>query len=136
MVLELLKLKNEKAKILGYKNYAELSLNSKMADSPKDVFKLLKTILKKAKNKAKLDLKELKEYFKLEKIHSYDVAYYSRILKEQKYEVDEKELKKYFEFENVLDYLHRFVEKFYNIEIKQVSLKSYDSEVRIYEVYK
>jgi Zn-dependent oligopeptidase len=90
-----------------------------MAENPKEVLKLLKDINKKAKIKAKKDLKELEKYFSLKKLNSYDTAYYSRILKEQKYEIDEKELKKYFEFESVLNYLHRFIEKFYGIEIRE-----------------
>jgi Zn-dependent oligopeptidase len=107
-----------------------------MADNPKEVFELLKGILKKARNKTKTDLEELKKYFHLKELNSYDSAYYLRILREKKYEVDEKELKKYFEFESVLDYLYRFVERFYGIEIRQMNTKTYDKDVRIYEIFK
>jgi Zn-dependent oligopeptidase len=112
-----------------------------MAENPKEVLKLLKNIYKKAETKAKEDLKELKKYFSLKKLNSYDIAYYSRILKEQKYEIDEKELKEFFEFENVLKYLHRFIENFYGVEIKDKRLKTkenvlYSENVRIYEIYK
>ncbi|MDD3794331.1 MAG: M3 family metallopeptidase [Candidatus Gracilibacteria bacterium] len=136
IVLELLRLKDKKAKILGYKNYAELSLNDKMADSPEQVFELLNSISEKAKKKAELDIQELKDYFSLENIETYDLGYYSRILKEKKYDLDEKELKKYFEFEDVLNYLHRFVENFYSIEIKETKIESYNKDVRVYEIYK
>jgi Zn-dependent oligopeptidase len=60
-------------------------------------------------------------------------------LKEEKYEIDEKEMKKYFEFESVLDYLHRFIEKFYRIKIvefKGFQQKKYNENVKIYEIYK
>lgn len=135
-ILNLLKLKKEKSDILWYKNYAELSLNSKMADSPKQVFKLIEAISKKAHLKAEKELEELKQYFKLDILESYDVAFYSRIYKEEKYEVDDKELKKYFEFENTLSYLHNFAKEFYWIELKKLDIESYNKDVIIYEVYK
>lgn len=136
LVLEILKLKDAKAKILGYKNYAELSLNDKMANSPEQVFELLESISEKSVSKAKIELQDLKDYFWLQDLQTYDLAYYSRILREEKYEVDEKIIKQYFEFEDVLSYLHRFIEKFYSIEIKKIKVETYDSEVRIYEIYK
>jgi peptidyl-dipeptidase Dcp len=55
----------------------------------------------------------LKNYFNLKEIKSYDLAYFSRIYKEEKYNIDDKEMKKYFEIENVLKYLFAFVESFY-----------------------
>jgi len=136
IVLELLKLKDKKAKLLWYKNYAELSLNDKMADSPEQVFELLNSTSEKATLKAELDLKEVKDYFNLDHIETYDLAYYTRILKEEKYSLDEKVLKNYFEFEDVLSYLHRFIENFYSLEIKESSIESYNTDVRVYEIYK
>jgi oligopeptidase A len=108
-----LKLKKEKSEILGYKNYAELSLNSKMAESPEQIFELIESISEKAYMKAEIELQELKTYFNLDKIDSEDLAYYSRIYKEEKYDIDDKELKKYFEFENTLSYLHNVSKQFY-----------------------
>ncbi|PZM86518.1 hypothetical protein DLH72_00785 [Candidatus Gracilibacteria bacterium] len=136
IILEILKLKDKKAKILGYKNYAELSLNSKMADSPEQIFELISGILQKARKKAEDEVEELKKYFSLDKIETYDLAYYSRKLKSEKYDVDEKEVKKYFEFENVLKYLFDFVEKFFSLEIKELKVDSYNEEIRVYEIWK
>jgi peptidyl-dipeptidase Dcp len=107
-----------------------------MADSPEQVFELLNSVSAKAIKKAELDLKEVKDYFKLDHIETYDLAYYTRILKEEKYSLDEKVLKNYFEFEDVLNYLHRFIENFYSLEIKESSIESYNSDVRVYEIYK
>lgn len=133
-ILNILKLKKEKAEILWYKNYAELSLNSKMAESPKQVFELIEWISKKAYIKANSEINELKEYFKLDKIDSEDFAYYSRIYKEKKYDIDDKELKNYFEFENTLTYLHNLSKEFYWIEL--IEIESNLDDIRIYEVYK
>lgn len=136
VILEMLQLKDKKAKILGFKNYAELSLNTKMADSPKQVIDLVLWVSDKAKNKANLEVEELKKYFNLENIESYDFAFYSRKLKEEKYDVDEKEVKKYFEYENVLNYLHKFIEKFFSLEIKKTEIESYHPDVVVYEIIK
>ncbi|MFK7779929.1 MAG: M3 family metallopeptidase [Candidatus Gracilibacteria bacterium] len=135
-ILKLLKLKQEKSDILGYKNYAELSLNNKMAESPKQVFELVEGVSMKAKQKADVELNILKEYYNLKKLETCDVAFYSRKYKEEKYNFDEKELKKYFEFENVITYLFKFVEKFYGVEIRPLKLESYNSDIKIYEIYR
>ncbi len=135
-ILNILKLKKEKAEILWYKNYAEFSLNSKMAESPKQVFELIEWISEKAKIKAKNEINELKKYFKLDEIKSHDLAFYSRIYKEEEYKIDDKELKKYFEFENTISYLHNFVNEFYWIKLNEIKLDSYNDDIRIYEVYK
>lgn len=136
VVLKILKFKEEKAKILWYKNYAELSLNSKMADSPEQVFDLIGWINKKAKNKFNTEIDELKKYFNLTEINSYDLSYYSTKLKEEKYNIDDKEIKKYFELENVLDYLFQFVKNFFWVELKQIKIPVYNEDVKIFEVYK
>jgi len=146
-ILDMLKYKKEKSDILWYKNYGELSLNWKMADSPSQVFELIEWISEKANNKALNELEELKKYFILSEIDSEDLAYYSRIYKEEKYAIDDKELKKYFEFENTLTYLHNLSKEFYWIELIPISqtlfIKEKDlvqkgayDDIRIYEVYK
>jgi len=144
-ILNILKLKKEKAQILWYKNFAELSLNSKMADSPEQVFELIEGISEKARLKANDEIQELKDYFNLENIDAQDLAYYSRIYKEERYEIDEKELKKYFEFENTLSYLHNLAKEFYWIELKEITPPSIPplsgegskmEDIKVYEVYK
>ena len=54
--------------------------------------------------------------------------------KEEKYSLDEKELKKYFEYNNVLQYLHRFVETFLGITMKEIEVSAYNEDVRVFEV--
>jgi Zn-dependent oligopeptidase len=139
-VLKLIRLKDKKAKILWYKNYWELSLEFKMAKSPEEVIHLLTTLSNKAKNKALRELDEIKDFFKLESIDSWDMAYYSRILKEKKYKLDDKKLKEYFEFENTKKALFETVERLYNIKMKPCRyvalLHLYNSDIEVYEVYK
>ncbi len=83
-----------------------------------------------------IERKDLKAYFKLDDLESYDAGYYSRKFKEEKYNLDEKELKKYFEYENVLNYLHNFVNKFLGLELKEVKVPVYHDSIKVYEVYR
>jgi oligopeptidase A len=111
-----------------------MSLNSKMADSPEQIFELIQGISYKAKEKALAEKEELKQYFNLDEIATYDTAYYSRKYKEEKYKLDEKELKKYFEFNNVLEYLHKFVKEFLGIEMIPMNIPTYNEDIKVYEV--
>jgi len=133
IVLEILKLKEKKAKILWYNNFAELSLIQKMAESPNQVKELIEGISEKAKRKANLELETLKTYFSLEIINPWDLAYYSNKYKKAEYNIDDKILKTYFEFDNVLAYLFSLVEKLYWLKLKKI--KS-DKKNKIYEVYR
>ena len=101
VVLEILSLRDERAHILAYNNYAELSLVKKMAHSPEQVIELFEDIAQKARPKAEQELQEIKDHFDLQDLQAYDLSYYARKLKEEKYALDDKKLKKYFEFEQV-----------------------------------
>jgi len=136
VVLQILKLKEQKAKLMGYNNFAEVSLSTKMAKEPKVVFELLEWITQKAREKAQIEIEELKNHFGLSKLQSWDSAYYSRKLKEEKYGLDEKELKKYFEYENVKSYLFDFISCFYGVEMKQINVKTYHPDALLFKVYK
>jgi oligopeptidase A len=122
IILKILKLREEKSHILGYKNYAELSLVFKMAETPEQIQTLFENISKKARPKAEAELQEIKSYFWLTHLEAWDSSYYSRKLREEKYTLDEKELKKYFVFENVRDALFETVKRLYSIEMKKISL--------------
>jgi len=137
IVLKIIKLKDQKAKLLWYKNFAELSLEKKMANSPEEVMDLLGNISKKAKNKAKIEVEELKNYFDLEEINPWDISYYSRKIKQEKYDLDERKMKSYFEFENTKKALFDTIKKLYNVEMKPLETDwKYDKDVEVYEVYK
>lgn len=136
IILKILKLKQEKAKLLWYKNYAEFNLVEEMADSPEQVFELIWLINEKAKEKAKKEIENLKSYFWLEKIEYWDVSFYERKFKEEKYNIDEKEIKKYLKYENVLSYLFEQAKNFYGVEIKKINAKVYNDDVEVYEAWK
>ncbi len=136
IILEILKLRDKKAKILWYKNYAEFSLVFKMSDTPDEIISLIDEVTGKAKNKANEEIMQLKKYFNLEKLDNWDLSYYSRIYKEKEFKFDEKELKKYFEFDRVLNWLFEITNKLYWLEMREITTDSYSSDLKFYEVYK
>lgn len=136
IIIEILKYKKEKANLLWYKNYAELSLNDKMADSPNQVLELLESISKKAKSKAKKEIQELKDYFWTKNLEIYDFSFYSTKYKKEKYDIDDKVLKQYFECNNVIRFLHKLAETFFWVVLKKLDIESYDIDVEVYEVYR
>ena len=137
LVLELLKLNQEKAKILGYANAGEMFLWATMAQDPDQVFDFIKPISAKAMQKAKSEVQTLQEYFQLSDLPSYDLAYYTRKYKEEQYALNDEELKQYFEFESVLKWLHSFVFKFLGVELRaRAESASWSlAHERWYEVY-
>ena len=137
LALELLKLNQEKAKILGYVNAGEMFLWATMAQDPDQVFDFIKPISAKAMQKAKSEVQTLQEYFQLPDLPSYDLAYYTRKYKEEQYALNDEELKQYFEFESVLKWLHIFVFKFLGVELRARAESAFWSlgHERRYEVY-
>lgn len=136
IILEMLILKQEKAKLLGYKNYAEYSLQSKMAESPEKVIELIEAIAAKAKIKAKNEIEEIKKYFKISDFEAFDLAFYETKLVKEKYEIDQKEIKKYFKYENVIAYIFDFANKFYGLEFREIKIPVYNDDVRVFEVFR
>lgn len=139
IILKILKLKDEKAKIMGYKNYAEYSLQTKMATSPEEVIDLIEDVFEKGKSKAISEMQEIQTFFGLTDFYYWDFAYYTRKYKEEKYNFDAKVLKNYFEFEKVLAGLFTIAQKLYGlnfIEIHDAKQVQYDPLVRFYKVEK
>lgn len=134
VILKILAQRDRKAKLLGFQNYAELSLRFKMAESPEQILELFSNISEKAKIKAQKEIKEIQSYFSLKHIQAWDLSYYARKLREEKYALDDRELKKYFEFEKVLAGMFEIVNKLYGLEIEKIDIKTYDEEVQVYEV--
>lgn len=136
IILEILALREKKAEILGFKNYAELSLKFKMAESPEQIIELFSDISGKAKPKAQAELDEICEYFGINDLQNWDVSYYANKLKQEKYDFDSKKLKEYFVFENVLLGMFETIYKLYNLDFKEISTNTYNEDVTVYEVYK
>ena len=133
-----LKLRREKANILGYENYREFSVASKTADSGEEVIEFLKKLGEEALPTAK---KEVEELYKLatdlgyEGVEYYDTAYLGRKLKERKYNFDSSEVKPYFELERVVKGMFEFLEELFNLKFKkQEDAELWSEKAQAYEV--
>ena len=136
IILKILKLRQELASILGYKNYWEYSLANKMAPSPEFVINQEDQILVRANEKANKEIEEITKYFNLTKLEVWDYSYYSRKLQEEKYQLDDNALRDYFEFGRVKEWLFDIAKRLYWVELKRVDSKMYDEGVEAYEIYK
>ncbi|MBY0500118.1 MAG: M3 family metallopeptidase [Nitrosomonas sp.] len=124
LINEILELRLEEAQMLGYENYAEVSLVTKMASSPQQVLDFLRELATKAKLYAERDLQVLKQFaaekLYLPKLEAWDVAYASEKLREECYNFSDQEVKQYFQEDKVLSGMFRLVEKLYGIQIRPV----------------
>ncbi len=133
VVLQLLKLNDEKAKIMWYKDAWSMFLVDTMAWSPERAKDFISKISKKAHEKAKFECERLKKYFWLDELNYYDLSYYSRKYKEKNYQINDEEIKQYFEFNHVVSWMFDFAEKFFGITMKYI--ESGDQWGIWYEVY-
>jgi oligopeptidase A len=131
---EILLLKDEMSKILGFKNYASYSLASKMAEDEKSVLNFLDVLLQSSKKQAKEELKEVQKVADKE-LESFDSAFYSEILKKEKYDIDEEQYRVYFEQKSVLDGMFKFLNSLFGITFKKLDEKLWDEKATSYEVY-
>lgn len=123
IIEKILKLRIEKSKLLGFDNFAESSLFTKMAETPQQVLELLNNLLEKSKPQAKKDLDELREFAKenglTKSLEPWDTTYYSEKLKKAKFDFTEEELREYFPLEKAQQGLFEILRKIYNIETKE-----------------
>ncbi|MDY0120495.1 MAG: M3 family metallopeptidase [Sulfurimonas sp.] len=130
---ELLALRDEMAKLLGFDNYAAYSLASKMAPDAQSVLDFLQTLLTKSQHQAKAELAEVQK-MSHKPLESFDVAYYSEILKKEKYEIDEEFYRPYFEQQNVVDGMFLFLEKLFGIHFESTQEKLWDKKASAYDI--
>ncbi len=138
---ETLALRHELALLLGFNNYAELSLATKMADSPQQVVKFLENLAEKSLAHAKKDLQELQLYAKesanIEEFQPWDALYFSEKLRQEKYAVSQEALRPYFPAEKVLQGMFDVVHRLFGITIDAVDdVSLYHPDVRFYSISK
>jgi len=131
---ELLALRNEMSQLLGFKNYAQLSLATKMAQDEKSVLGFLENLLHDSIPQAKNELQELQNIAP-HKLESHDTSYYAEILKKEQYDIDEEEYRPYFEQKNVVEGMFSFLNKLFNITCKQADEKLWHEKAYAYDVY-
>ena len=137
IINEILLLKKELASLLSYKNYAEMSLSTKMATSSMEVIKFLNKLAKKSKSHALQDMKDLIEIatiYNIDEIEAWDIAYLSEKIKEKKFKFSDLEVKNYFSKPNVLNGLFQLVKKLYGVKIKILKTNVWHKDVEFYEI--
>ncbi|MBU3538718.1 M3 family metallopeptidase [Polynucleobacter sp. UK-Gri1-W3] len=138
-MLEQLRLRDEEARMLGFKNYAALSLAPKMASSVEEVDSFLTNFAQKAKPFALKDWQELSEFAKTELsivdgLEPWDVAFASERLKQERYSFSENELKQYFPLPKVLDGLFQVIQTLFGVKIEAADLPIWHSDVQSFSV--
>lgn len=138
---EIVKLKTQKAKILGYDNYVEFSLSKKMANSYEEILELLNNLKDRTKEKSKEELKMLSDYAMekdgLEDFNVWDVAYYAESYKSEKYNISGEEIKEYFPLEKAKSGLFYLIEKMYGVTFKlREGDNLYNDDLFYYDLYK
>jgi oligopeptidase A len=137
IIEQILKLKDEKVKILGFDSYAQYSLETKMAKTTQDVVSFLEELALKGKDRALEELEEIKEYAKkdgIEDIQSFDMSYYSEKIKKEKYDLDEEYYRPYFEQNSVLNGFFDFLKEVFEIEFTLTDAKAWDEKVKVYNI--
>jgi oligopeptidase A len=139
VMAETLALRHELAQLLGFKDYAELSLATKMAESPAQVESFLQDLAQRSLPQAQQDYQEVVEFarsnYGVDELEAWDVAYFSEKLKQQKYAISDEELRPYFPEEQVLKGLFSVVESLFGMQVKAATPPStYHEHVRYFEI--
>jgi oligopeptidase A len=137
LIEEILELRYESSKLLGFKNFTEMSLVTKMAKSSEEVIGFLMNLANKAKPFALKDMEELKSFSKtlnIEKLEAWDIAYVSEKLRQAKYSFSENEVKQYFPEHRVLKGLFKVVETIFKLKIMKSDAHTWHNDVSFYSI--
>ena len=138
LIRRILELRREEAQLLGYNNYAEVSLVPKMANSVPQVLAFLRDLAAKARPFAEKDIADLREFarqeLKLETLEPWDVGYASEKLLQARYAFSEQEVKQYFTEDKVMAGLFHVVETLFGVVLKTDSAPVWHEDVRFYRI--
>jgi oligopeptidase A len=138
LIARILELRRDAAQLLGFDNYAELSLVPKMAASPSEVLQFLRDLGTRAKPYAERDYDELRAFARddlaLETLEPWDIAYASEKLKAARYSFSEQEVRRYFPEDRVLAGLFGVVEMLYGVSIRESSAPTWHPTVRFFDI--
>lgn len=137
LISNLLKLKQEEAEILGFNNFSELSLATKMADSPAQVTEFLDTLAKRAKPYAERDKQELTAYANklgLDEMQAWDVGYVSEKLRQDKYAFSDQDVKQYLPEKKVLTGLFKVTETIFGVQVRKTEAPVWHEDAAFYEI--
>ena len=137
IITQLLRLRLEEAQMLGFNNFAELSLATKMADTPAQVIEFLENLAKKAKPYAEQDRLELEAYAKqlgINDMQAWDVSYVSEKLREDKYAFSDLEVKQYFPEAKVMAGLFKVIETIFGVFVQKTDSPTWHENAHFYSI--
>jgi oligopeptidase A len=138
LILEILRLRREQARLLGYQNFAEVSLEPKMAESPEQVLSFLGELADRAKPFAQRDLEELRKFaaqhLSLEDLQAWDIAFASERLRQERYAFSDLEVKQYFPEDKVLTGMFGVVRALYGVSITADEAPRWHEDVRFFSI--
>ncbi|KAA0927310.1 M3 family metallopeptidase [Psychrobacter sp. ANT_H56B] len=137
---EILQLREQKARLLGFHNYAEVSLSTKMADSVAEVETFLRDLAVQATPTAAQDLAQLQKYaqdYSIEDLQPWDSAYIAEKVKQSEFSLSQEEIRPYFPLPKVISGLFAIVERLYGIKVQEQneSVSRWHDEVRFYQLF-
>lgn len=140
IIKQILALRDELAKLLGFDTYADKSLATKMAQSTSQVIAFLTDLANKAKPQGERELADLKryayEFFGASDIQPWDIAYYSEKQKQYLYSIDDEQLRPYFPEQRVINGLFEVVHRIFGITAKERhGVEVWDPQVKFYDLY-
>ena len=138
-VLQIAKLRFERAQLLGYKTHAHFVLEERMAKTPEKVETFLNNLLEKAKPAAEREFVSLQNFAKsldgIETLEKWDSAYYAEKLKQKLFDLDDEKLKPYFKLENVISGVFAVSQKLYGLHFEEINtIDKYHEDVLTYKV--
>ena len=137
---QILQLREQKAKLLGFDNYAEVSLSTKMADNVAEVETFLRSLATQATPAAKQDLAQLQKYaqdYGIEELQTWDSAYIAEKVKQSEFSLSQEEIRPYFPLPKVISGLFAIVERLYGIKVQEQSesVSRWHDDVSFYELF-
>ncbi|HEX6296371.1 MAG TPA: M3 family metallopeptidase [Burkholderiales bacterium] len=137
-VARIVALRHELAQLLGYANFAEVSLVPKMAKSPAEVLAFLDDLARRARPFAEKDAAELREFarseLQLHDLQAWDLAYVAEKLRVQRYAFSDQEVKQYFPEDVVMQGLFRVAQTLYSIRISEAKAETWHPDVRFFDI--
>jgi oligopeptidase A len=138
IMAEILSLRLEESRLLGYQNFGEVSVVAKMADSPEQVISFLRDLARRARPYAEKDVADLRafaaEHLSLSNPQPWDYAYIGEKLKEVRYAFSEQEVKQYFTAPKVLEGLFKIVETLFDVHLAKDTAPVWKPEVQFYRI--
>lgn len=138
---EILRLRHEQSRLLGYHNYAELSLATKMARTVEEVMSFLNQLASKAKPRAEQEFAEICDFARSEfgatEIHAWDMAFYAEKLRQNRFKLNDEEPRPYFPAPRVVSGMFEIVRRLFDIDVRQADdIETWHPDVTTYNIFK